>query len=248
MVGFHPKLLPVEQVLSCPRGGFPSIRHNEVRDTIRGWLSEVCSDMMSVSNCIFSLSLARCSMALQQTPMMVPGWTSQLTGFWEASLRDVRVFNPHAPINKQHSLSSTYKKHERIKIRAYEQHIHEIERGPFTPLVMSLTGGSSNATNVFFKRLASIPIIQLNPDVDDMQVVIHPPPFFHPMHSKCPFCSWPCLQGCMLYHQRTSCCLSLVFPNLVLCYCLFSAVSLFITINFILKNYNFPHIEQFQNI
>ena len=44
-------------------------------------------------------------------------------GFWggkfERTYFDVRVFNPHAPTNKQQSLSSTYKKHERIKIRAY---------------------------------------------------------------------------------------------------------------------------------
>ena len=35
----------VEHSLSCPKGGFPSIRHNEVRDTIGCWLSEVCSDV-----------------------------------------------------------------------------------------------------------------------------------------------------------------------------------------------------------
>ena len=49
-------------------------------------------------------------------------------GFWggkfERAYFDVRVFNPHAPTNKQQSLSSTYKKHERIKIRAYEQCVH----------------------------------------------------------------------------------------------------------------------------
>ena len=82
-------------------------------------------------------------------------------GFWggkfERAYFDVRVFNPHAPTNKQQSLSSTYKKHERIKIIAYEQRVREIERGSFlqfTPLIMSLTGGLSNAANVFFKRLA----------------------------------------------------------------------------------------------
>ena len=33
----------VEHSLSCPKGGSPSIRHNEVRDTVGGWLSEVCN-------------------------------------------------------------------------------------------------------------------------------------------------------------------------------------------------------------
>ena len=35
----------VEHSLSCPKGGFPSIRHNEVRDTVGGCLSEVCNDV-----------------------------------------------------------------------------------------------------------------------------------------------------------------------------------------------------------
>ena len=47
--GWHPPHLPshcvcgnhfsVEHALSCPRGGFPSIRHNEIRDSL---MSEVC--------------------------------------------------------------------------------------------------------------------------------------------------------------------------------------------------------------
>ena len=45
------------------------------------------------------------------------------TGFWGGSYQkamfDVRVFNPYAPSNKNTSLSSTYKRHEREKKRAY---------------------------------------------------------------------------------------------------------------------------------
>ena len=32
-------------MLSCPRGGFPTIRHNEIRDITANLLSEVCSDV-----------------------------------------------------------------------------------------------------------------------------------------------------------------------------------------------------------
>ena len=35
----------VEHSLSCPKGGFPHIRHNDVRDTVGDWLSEVCNDV-----------------------------------------------------------------------------------------------------------------------------------------------------------------------------------------------------------
>ena len=37
--------LTVEHVLSCARGGFPSIRHKEVPDLTANSLMEVCSDV-----------------------------------------------------------------------------------------------------------------------------------------------------------------------------------------------------------
>ena len=50
-------------------------------------------------------------------------------GRYERTYFDVSVFNPMAPSNRQQSLASTYKKHERIKIRAYEQRVREVEHG-----------------------------------------------------------------------------------------------------------------------
>ena len=35
----------VEHALSCPKGGFPSIRHNEIRDLTANLLTEVCNDV-----------------------------------------------------------------------------------------------------------------------------------------------------------------------------------------------------------
>ena len=35
----------VERALSCPKGGFPSIRHNEIRDMTATLLTEVCNDV-----------------------------------------------------------------------------------------------------------------------------------------------------------------------------------------------------------
>ena len=39
------KPFSVEHAFTCPCGGFPSIRHNEVRDLTASLLSEVCSDV-----------------------------------------------------------------------------------------------------------------------------------------------------------------------------------------------------------
>ena len=56
----------------------------------------------------------------------------------------------------QHCLASTYKKHERAKIRAYEQWVREAEHGSFTPLVMSLSGRCASTANITYKRLATM--------------------------------------------------------------------------------------------
>ena len=35
----------MEYALSCPKDGFPSLRHNEIRDLTANLLTEVCSDV-----------------------------------------------------------------------------------------------------------------------------------------------------------------------------------------------------------
>ena len=147
----------VEHALSCPKGGFPSIRHNEIRDLTANLLTEVCSDV-----CI--------EPDLQPiTGEVLTGATSNIqdgarldiaaNGFWggrfERTYFDVRVFNPHAPSHKRSSLSACYRKQESLKKRAYEQRIREVEHSSFTPLVLSATGGMANEATTFYKRLAS---------------------------------------------------------------------------------------------
>ena len=84
-------------------------------------------------------------------------------GFWggrfERAFFDVRVFNPHAPSNRQ-PLPACYRKYENLKKRAYEQRVREIERGSFTPLVSLAsqtfarkTGGSGDISMYAFVTL-----------------------------------------------------------------------------------------------
>ena len=148
----------VEHSLSCPKGGFPSIRHNEVRDTVGSWLSEVCNDV-----CIEPTLQPLSGETLNGSSAIIEDGARlniAANGFWgghrEITFFDVRVFNPLSPSNCQQSLAGTYRKHERAKIRAYEQRVREVEHGSFTLLVMSLTGGCGNAASVAYKRLASM--------------------------------------------------------------------------------------------
>ena len=147
----------VQHALSCPKGGFPTLRHNEVRDLTAKLMTEVCHDVCVEphlqplsgeslnANSAISTDGARLDVAAN--------------GFWggrhERAFFDIRVFNPHAPSNGG-SIAKCYRKHENIKKRAYDQRVREIEQGTFTPLVLSSTGGMGAAATVFYKRLASM--------------------------------------------------------------------------------------------
>ena len=149
----------VEHVLSCPRGGFPSIRHNEIRDITANLLTEVCRDvqvepdLQEVSNEVLS---GRSAITTDGARLDIAA-----SGFWGGRHErtfldvDVQVFNPYAPSNRQTTTDKCFRKHEMEKKRAYEQRVREIEHASFTPLVLSASGGLAKEATNFYKRLAS---------------------------------------------------------------------------------------------
>ena len=82
--------------LSCPTGGLPSIRHNEIRDVLANILTEVCSDVAvepeipSNGGNVIRTDGADSSKRLE----------IRARGFWggrlDAAFFDIRVFNPFA--------------------------------------------------------------------------------------------------------------------------------------------------------
>ena len=93
-----------------------------------------------------------------QAQWIVPGWMWLPMVFGEVDMRDqdVRVFNPFAPSNSNINLDKCFAKHEREKIRVYEQWVREVEHASFVPLVMSVTGGLAKHATTFYKHLASL--------------------------------------------------------------------------------------------
>ena len=152
----HP--FSTQHVLSCPKGGYPSIRHNELRDFTASLLSETCHGVAVEPSLqpVTSESLNGASANRQEGARL----DIVASGFWgstfERAFFDVRVFNPFAPSNRHSSIAATYRQHERVKKRQYEQRIWEIEHSSFTPLVFSTTGGLAPAATTFYKRLASM--------------------------------------------------------------------------------------------
>lgn len=148
----------VEHAFSCPKGGFPTIRHNEIRDFTAHLLSEVCHcvEIEPHLQPISGEAFAGASANVQDGARL----DIAADGFWgsryERTFFDVRVFNPFAQSNRQTPLSTSYRRHENIKKRAYERRIIEVEHGSFTPLVMASSGGLSHAATAAYKRIANL--------------------------------------------------------------------------------------------
>ena len=123
----------VEHALSCPKGGFPSIRHNEVRDTVGSWLSEVCNDVCIEPNLqpITGEALTGASAITEDGARL----DIAANGFWggrfERAYFDVRIFNPHAPSNRHNALPPPTRN---MREQRSEPTNNRFESGSFTPL------------------------------------------------------------------------------------------------------------------
>ena len=116
--GWLPSLIPstcacgsnfsVEHVLLCPKGGFPIIQHNEVRDFTANLMTEVCHDVCVEPN----LQPITGEVLSHATAISDDGARLDIAanGFWggrfERAFFDVRVFNLHAPSNRQPATES----------------------------------------------------------------------------------------------------------------------------------------------
>ena len=130
-------------------GGFPTVRHNELRDITASLMTEVCHDV-SVEPTLQTLSVEW--LALGSTITTDGARVDiQATGFWEdqkeRAFFDVKLFNPFVKSYQDTPLTKCYKRCEQQKRRdAYEERIREVEHGSFTPLIISTQGAMSKET------------------------------------------------------------------------------------------------------
>ena len=166
--GWHPKQLPsrcvcdqkftVEHALSCLRGGFPSIRHNEIRDITAEVLTKVCNGVGTEPKLqpVTGEGLSQRSVNREDGARL----DIVAESFWgrdrQRAFFNVWVFNPFALSYHNNSLSQCYHRNELEKRRAYDERIREIEHGSFSPLVFSTAGGMGPTAKVVYKRISSM--------------------------------------------------------------------------------------------
>ncbi len=148
--GWNPPLLPsrcvcdksfsVEHALSCSYesyGGFPSIRHNEIRDLTAHLMSEVCynvgiePELQPLTDEWFNLRSANVEDGARLDV--------RAESFWDRDRQS--ALNHLAPTYQTLSLASNYRRNEQEKRRAYDQRVREVEHGNFSLLVFSASGG-----------------------------------------------------------------------------------------------------------
>ena len=146
----------------CHMGGYPTIRH-EIRDLTTNLLTEVCHNVSCepVLQPLSSETFQHRSAIRDDNARL----DIRASGFWSHSQEaffDVRVFYPIASSNCSPTISSAYRKHESVKKRQYGQRVREVERGVFTPLVFTTSGGMAKECSTFYKRLASMLALKSN--------------------------------------------------------------------------------------
>ncbi|XP_065182324.1 fibrillin-3-like [Sycon ciliatum] len=150
-------LFSTAHAMCCPRGGFPTIRHNEVRDMVGELLTEVCHavaiepQLAPLSGEVFTAASTNTAEDARADVRARGFWTRAQDAFF-----DVRVFHPDAASYSAQPLDALLLQHERQKKLQYGERILIVDRGTFSPLVLSTSGVAAPECEMFLKRLCGL--------------------------------------------------------------------------------------------
>ena len=140
----------------CMRGGYIIHRHNEIRDLKAEILQAVCTDVEMEPNLqdVTREVLPRGANKAPDARLNIRArgcWAREQSAFF-----DGRVCHLNADSYKNLTPEQINKLHENDKKRLYSSIVLEVERGTFTPLVFTTTGGMSNVCQRYHSRLAEL--------------------------------------------------------------------------------------------
>ena len=131
------------------------MRHNRVRDLEAELMTEVCKDVR-IEPALLPLDteIDRSGNVAKQARLDVSG--IGVWGSYERTFLDVRIVHPNAPSYANKSMDKIFEKHEKEKKRDYNERVIQVEKGSFTPIVMSTFGGMGVEAKKFHKRIATL--------------------------------------------------------------------------------------------
>ena len=150
------KVNSIDHALSCGKGGYRDMRHNQIRDLEAKLLEEVCKDvqtepkLLPLTGEVFQFRTANTRPEARLDISARGVWNTTDKTFF-----DVRIFHDG---NKSNSgdLDKMFQRHEAEKKRLYNARIIEVEKSTFTPLVFSTSGGMGKEAETFHKRIATL--------------------------------------------------------------------------------------------
>ena len=124
--------MTTDHALTCPCGGYPIARHNEVRNILADTIREVLPDV-ELEPALLPYGgedlNGRTANRSQEARLDIRArgfWTRQQDAFF-----DVRVTHPKASLLSRSEVLCQLKSHERMKKREYCDRVNDIERGVF---------------------------------------------------------------------------------------------------------------------
>ena len=144
-----------DHILICRKGGFVSMRHDNLRNFEASLLREVCKDV-KIEPPLLPLNDAESQSTNQSNGARLDVSAVGVWGAMERTFFDVRVLHMNSPSYMGTTPEKLYQQHEQQKKRKYNHRVIEVEKGSFSPLVFSTTGGMGPECTKFHKRLAEL--------------------------------------------------------------------------------------------
>ena len=144
----------INHALSCKKGGYVIMWHNCIRDLEAELMKEVCYDVKIEPELLPLDNDHMRGNTAEKARLDVSG--NGVWGPFEKTFLDVRIMHPNAPSYINKTIGQIYTMHEKEKKRSYNERVIQIEKGSFTPIVMSTTGGMGNEAAKHHKRIAML--------------------------------------------------------------------------------------------
>ena len=145
----------IDHALSCKLGGYVNMRHNRIRDLEAELMREVCHDVKVEPELLpLDSEVDRAGNVAEKARLDVSG--IGVWGSYERSFLDVRIIHPNAPSYMDKPIEKVYEIHEKEKKRMYNERVIQVEKGSFTPIVMSTFGGMGVEAKKYHKRIATL--------------------------------------------------------------------------------------------
>ena len=159
----------LDHLLTCKKGGFVIMRHNDLRDVESQLMSEAgCRNVVVEPSLIPTRGDHLRGQTTSGNQARVDIAATGIWGKFERTFFDIRVTHPNAPSNRTIDLKRLYKRNEEQKKSLYEDRIVQNEKATFCPLVFSTTGGVGELCERHHKRIAELIASKRNEKYSDV--------------------------------------------------------------------------------